>query len=205
MLCKKCGTEIEDGDFCPECGTRVITTKFKLTRILFAVAIIGISIVFGIYGDNQILGYSLINIFYTIILILLGIIVVKWIYEKKRPQTKSTIKQDFKNLTTDLKGINKLSDNYKNLILIGYLSIILLFISLFLKVISIHLFGGLNENQLAGWLTIINLILAILFYFYYFISISLKLRKISNKKPILNHFYIILLLFSIFIFISVNV
>ena len=86
-----------------------------------------------------------------------------------------------------------------------YLSIILLFISLFLNIISIHLFGGLNENQLAGGLTAITLLLGAVFYFYYLIRISLKLKKINDKKSILNHFNIIWVLFGIFIFVSVNV
>ena len=201
MFCKKCGTEIEDGKLCPECGSRVVTNKSKLLRIFFAIAIIGISIGFGIYGDNQFFGYSIIKL-YIIMLVFLGIIVVTWSFVKKRPQiSKNTIKQDFANLTTNLKGINQLPDNYKNLFLIGYLSIILLFISLFLNVISNLLFGDLNENQVAGGLTVITLLLGVVFYFYYLIRISLKLRKISSKS-IKNHFNIIFGFFAIFLFVQ---
>ena len=203
MFCKKCGTENDDGNFCPECGTRVITNKVKLSRILFAFTVIGFSLLIGFFGDNQFFGYSLITL-YIIAITLLMIITVTWLIAKKNPQISiNTIKQDFTNLTTNLKGINELPDNYKNLILLGYLSIILLFISLFLNVISNHLFGDLNENEVAGWLTVITLLLGFVFYFYYFIRISLKLRKISNKNSIRNHYNIILGLIAIFAFFKV--
>jgi hypothetical protein len=73
------------------------------------------------------------------------IIVITWTFTKKRPQISlKTLKQDFKELKMNIKGVSNLPDDYKNTILIGYLSIILLFISLFLISFS-NLYGGLNE------------------------------------------------------------
>lgn len=197
MFCKNCGTEFEDVNFCPECGTRVITNKFKLSRILLALVVIGFSIFLGIYGDNQFFGYSVISL-YIISGVFLIIMVVIWTLAKKKPQISlKTIKQDFINLTTTLKGINELPDNYKNLCIIGYLSIILLFISLFLNVFTYLLYGGLNQNQEAGGLTVILLLSGFVLYFYSWTKLLLKLRKIKDDKSLRTHYNIISGFFAI--------
>lgn len=150
MFCKECGTEFEGGNFCPECGNRVVSKNSRLMYILLAVVVTVFSILFGIYGDNQLFGYSLGDL-YTIGLVILGIIWVVWIFKTKRPKISiTTIKDDLMNLIENIKEVDELPDNYKNIVLTGYLSIILFFVSLFLNIIANVLYGGLNNNQEAG-------------------------------------------------------
>lgn len=85
-------TEIEDGKFCPECGTAIVTNKSKLSRILLALTLFGSRIFFGINFDKQFFGYSL-GIIYII-----GVVIITftWISVIKRPQISiSTLKRDF--------------------------------------------------------------------------------------------------------------
>ncbi len=203
MFCKKCSTEFEGGNFCPECCNRVVSNNSRFLYILFAVVVIGFSILFGIYGDNQFFGYSLIDL-YTIGLVILGIIWVVWIFNKKRPKISiSLIKDDFTNLIGNIRGIGELPDYYKNIVLTGYLSIMLFFISIFLNIIANVLYGGLNENQEAGALAVITLLVGIILYFYSWIRMVMILRKINGKNSLRYHFNVIWGFFIIFIFFNI--
>ena len=201
MFCKKCGAEIKDGNLCPECGTKFVTNKSKILSMLLAIAVIGFTIFLGINGDKEIVGYPIITIYITV-LIILCIITVIWTYTKKKPQISiNTLKQDFKKLIETLKGVNDLSDNYRNIVLVGYISIFLLFISLFSNLIANVFYGGLNGNGYFGALTIITILLGSILYFYSWIKMLIKLKKINKNSSLRNHFYIIWGFFAIFLLV----
>jgi len=64
MLCKICGTEIQNGNFCPECGTKIIKKQPLLLRVLIILGIIGITIIIIINGNSKICGFKIINLYY---------------------------------------------------------------------------------------------------------------------------------------------
>jgi hypothetical protein len=65
MFCKNCGSDVEEGNFCSECGNKFVTKKTRVLSYLIALAVILFSIFMGINGDKQFLGISVNIIFIT--------------------------------------------------------------------------------------------------------------------------------------------
>ncbi|MCE7699768.1 MAG: zinc ribbon domain-containing protein [Methanobacterium paludis] len=200
MLCKKCGTEIKDGNSCPKCGTKIVTTKSRLLSILLALGVI-VSAILGINGDKEIFGYKITTIFFTLMVI--GIIIAfTWVLARKKPKISiNTIKRDFSTLKRTLKEVNSLPENYKNIVLIGYFSIILVFLSSFFDLISNTLYGTLNGNW-GGSLAVVTLSLGIILFLYSWTIMFIKLRKINNKSTLQTHYNLIWGFFIIWIFLN---
>lgn len=78
MICLKCGTEFDEGNICPNCGTKNIK-QYRSLQIIFALIIVigGVSLAF--FGDTQIFGYSLIDIFHFVAVIAI-IISITWAF-----------------------------------------------------------------------------------------------------------------------------
>jgi hypothetical protein len=79
MICRNCGAEFEDGNLCPNCGTKYIK-QYRLLRLFFAsvILILGGSLAF--MGDAQIFGHTLIDIFYFVAAIAILISIVGYFY-----------------------------------------------------------------------------------------------------------------------------
>jgi hypothetical protein len=201
VLCKKCGTEVKDGNFCPKCGTKIVTTKSHILSKLLALGVIVSAIFIGINGDKEIFGYKIIIIFFTLMVI--GIIIAfTWALARKKPKISiNTIKRDFSTLKRTLKEVKSLPQNYKNIVLIGYFSIILVFLSSFFDLISNTLYGTLNGNW-GGPIACITLSLGIILFFYSWTIMLMKLRKINNKSTLQNHYNLIWGFFIIWIFLN---
>jgi len=174
----------------------------KTFRILLALGIIFLTIFIGINGDNQIFGYKLISIFYLFMIIGITITVLWFLINDKSKISISKLKEEFKIYKISLNDVKNLPDNYKNIVLIGYFSIILIFLGLFFDLLSNLLYGTINGNW-GGPLTIIILFLGIILYFYSWIKILLKLRKLDEKFPLQIHFNLIWLLLSICILLNI--
>lgn len=79
MICRECGTEFEDGNVCPICGTKNIK-QYRLLQLLIALGIIIIGTSLAFVGDTQIFGYTIIDIFYFVAVIAIIISIIWFLY-----------------------------------------------------------------------------------------------------------------------------
>lgn len=79
MICRKCGTEFEDGNICPNCGTNNMK-QYRSLRIIFALGILIVGGSLAFLGDTKIFGYTLMDIFYFVAAIAIIISIIGFFY-----------------------------------------------------------------------------------------------------------------------------
>ena len=84
----------------------------------------------------------------------------------------------------------KIPDKYRTIIYIGYLSIILLFLSFFFDLSFSLIYGTLNGN-IGGSLGSITLIFGAVLFIYSILRLALIIRNMKNKSQLSVHYNIL--------------
>ena len=171
-------------------------------RTLLALVLIVVALFVGFSADSQIFGYTLINLFYLVMAVCVIIAVVWDLLRNKSKMSIKNIKLEFNIHISALKNVGNLPVCSKNSVLMGYLSILLIFMGEIIGIISKVLYGTLNE-QWEGTLSVFILIPGMILFFYSIYKMYFKLRKCENKPLLQTHYNLIWKFFIICLFLNI--
>jgi dolichol kinase len=96
----------------------------------------------------------------------------------------------------------KIPDNYRRKVLLGYFSIILLFLYLFLDLIFISLYRTINENGVSNFINFTPIIGCVGIIIIMPVFFDSKVLSKKNKSTLKTHYLLICLLLTIWIFLN---
>lgn len=132
--------------------------------------------------------YEIANISLLIFLIIVIIAIIWYLIKNGSNVSINTFKREFVNNKKEIMDFNSLPDKYRNVVIIGYISLIL-FVS---NITFIRLIGFINGSLISHMLVILSLLAFIsLLYFLFKINI-----KENVKDPVIRK-HIMIILFSI--------
>jgi hypothetical protein len=161
--------------------------------MFFALAIIFFGLLVGSSADTEIFGYKLFDLYY--LLVLIGVIILfTWDLIRNRQKISfSTLKQELKIYYSTIKNVKKLPSDCKNIVLMGYLSIIIIFLAFICYMISNILFGPQNESW-DGMFSVVILAIGFILYLYSIAIIAVKINKADNKSVLKTHLNLLIIL-----------
>jgi hypothetical protein len=178
-----------------------VTNHSKSFKTLLGLVFIAVAFFLGFSGDSLIFGYTLINLFYFFVAVGIIISIIWYLLRNKSKISINTLKQGFNSYISAFKNVRKLPDSSKNTVLMGYLSILLIFMGEIVGIFTKILYGTLN-GHLEGALTVFILFPGMILFFYSMHKMYFK-EKCENKQLLQTHFNLIWNFFIICLFLNI--